>query len=98
MVTTKFKPGMREEALKVIDEGPKEKVRGFSGILALLHEDDPDSATILSVWDSEETLNASEQGIFRDLMKATEEYRVGELDMKNAKVREMRGQLVPIRA
>jgi quinol monooxygenase YgiN len=98
LVTAKFKPGMREEAIKIIDGGPKEAEKGFSGILTLLHEDDPDSATIISMWDSEDSLNASEQSIFRDLMKATEDLREGLPDVKNAKVREMRDQLIPIRA
>jgi quinol monooxygenase YgiN len=98
VVTAKFKPGKREEALRIIDGGPKEREEGFSGILALIHEDDPDSATIISLWDSEDTLNASEQGIFRNLMKATEEMRVGPPEVKNAQIREMRAQLIPIRA
>ncbi len=98
MVNTKFKPGKREDALKIIDAGPKQDVKGFVGILALLDEDDPNSATIISVWDSKETLDASAKGIFKDLMDDTKDLREGPPEVKNSQTREMRGQLVPITA
>ncbi len=98
MLSTKFKPGKREEALKILDDSPKEKVEGFMGILAFLHEDDPDSATIISVWDSKETLDSSAKGIFKNIMDDTEDLREATPDVKSGKVREMRGQLVPIKA
>lgn len=98
LLNTKFKPGKRDEALEIIDDAPKERVEGFKGILALLSVDDPDSATIISVWDSEDTLNASQKGIFQDIMKATENLRDGPMEMKNVMVREMRGQLILIPA
>jgi quinol monooxygenase YgiN len=98
MVNTKFKPGTRDEAIKIIDASPKEKVKGFQGILALLPMDDPNSATLISVWDSEESLNASQKGIFQDIMNATEDLRDGPMEVKNEKVREMRGQLIQVRA
>lgn len=98
MVTTKFKPGMREEGIRIINEAPKQEARGFTGILALLHDDDPDSATIISFWDSEDSLNASGKGIFQDVMKATENVRIGTPEIRNAKLSEMRGQLVSVRA
>ncbi len=98
LLNTKFKSGKREEALKIVDDAPKEDVEGFKGILALLSVDDPNSATIISVWDSEAALNASQKGIFQDIMKATEHLRDGPPEMKNVKVREMRGQLILIPA
>jgi quinol monooxygenase YgiN len=94
LVNTKFKPGKRDEAIRIIDDAPKEEVDGFKGILALLSIDDPNSATLISVWDSEESLNASQKSIFQDIMAATENLREGPLDVKNLKVREMRGQLI----
>lgn len=97
MITTRFKPGTREEAIRIIDKAPKEEVRGFAGIIALLHEDDPDSATVISMWDSEDALNASEKGVFQDVMRATEGLRVETTITKSARVREMREQLVPLR-
>jgi heme-degrading monooxygenase HmoA len=98
MLSTKFKPGKREEAIKIIDDSPKEEVEGFKGILALLPVDDPNSATIISIWDSEDTLIASQEGIFQEIMKATEDLRDGPPDVKNAKVRDMRAQLISIPA
>ena len=98
MINTKVKPGKREEALKIIDAAPKEKVEGFMGIIALLDEDDPDSMTVVSVWDSKETLDASGKGVFKDIMDDTKDLLQGPPDVKNTKVREMRGQLVPIKA
>jgi heme-degrading monooxygenase HmoA len=98
MVSTKFKAGKRDEAIRIIDGFPKEDVKGFEGILTLLPVDDPNSATIISVWDSEDSLNASQKSIFQDIMKATENLRDGPLDVRNTKVRDMRGQLIPITA
>ena len=98
MVNTRTKPGKREEALKIIDAAPKQNVEGFMGIIALLDEDDPDSMTVISVWDSKETLDASAKGIFKDIMDDTMDLREGPPDVKNAKTREMRGQLVPVKA
>jgi quinol monooxygenase YgiN len=98
LINQKFKPGKREEAIKIIDDVPKERVKGFQGILALLSVDDPDSATLISVWDSEDTLMASQKGIFQDIMNATADLREGPPEMKNVKVRDMRGQLIPVRA
>ena len=96
MINQKFKPGKREEALKIIDRAQKEDVKGFKGIIALLHEDDPDSATVISLWDSEDTLRSSAEGIFHDLMDETEGLRAGPPEIINGKIREMRGQLVQV--
>jgi len=98
VVSTKFKPGKRDEAIGIIDTAPKDKVEGFQGILALLPVDDPNSAILISFWDSEETLMASQKGIYQEVMKATENLREGPLDMKNHNVRKMKGQLIPVPA
>ena len=98
LVNMKFKPGTRDEAIKIIDDAPKQQVKGFKGILTLLPMDDSDSATIISVWDSEDSLMASQEGIFQDVMKATEHLREGPMVTKNVKLREMRGQLMLIPA
>jgi quinol monooxygenase YgiN len=98
IVSTKVKPGQREEALRIIDEAPKEKVEGFMGIIALLDEEDPDSMTVISVWDSKKTMDESSKSIFVDVMNNTKDVREGTPEVKNAKIREMRGQLVRIPA
>jgi quinol monooxygenase YgiN len=92
IVTAKFKPGKREEGMRIIDEfkGYAEDPKGFQGILALLSTDDPDVATLVTMWDSEETLDTSREGIFNKVMVELEELLEGPVDVHNQKLREMR--------
>ena len=66
MSTWKFKPGKRAEAVKIVEESIEEirKAKGFRAIMTLLPKDDPNTAKFLAVWDSEEDLNSSQQGIY----------------------------------
>jgi quinol monooxygenase YgiN len=63
----KFKPGKRAEAIKVVEDSLDEirKNKGFRALLTLLSTDDPNGATVIAVWDSEEALKASQETIYR---------------------------------
>jgi hypothetical protein len=54
--------------------------------------------TVISVWDSKKTMDESAKSIFVDVMNNTKDVREGTPEVKNAKIREMRGQLVRIPA
>lgn len=76
MVSVQFKPGKREEAIERIDDAPggQEDVRGFRGIHAFLSLDDPNVATLVTLRDADEALNASRDEIFQRVMKDLEPF------------------------
>jgi|WetSurMetagenome_2_1015567.scaffolds.fasta_scaffold289864_1 quinol monooxygenase YgiN len=67
MSVWKIKPGMRPEAVKIVEESLEEirKNKGFRGLITLLPSDDPNGATFMAIWDSEEALKASEKGVYQ---------------------------------
>ncbi len=71
MTIWKFKPGKRAEAVETV-EGFMEEIRkteGFRGMLTLQSMDDPNTATFIALWDSENTMNASQKGIYQKVSK-----------------------------
>jgi quinol monooxygenase YgiN len=91
LATVRFKPGKREEGLRVISRFKEEAERteGFLDLLYLLSEDEPDVARLISVWDSEATMHSSEKGVFRSAMEMTEDLRDGPFEVKNHRVSDM---------
>jgi quinol monooxygenase YgiN len=84
-----FKIGKREEGFLKIDEILNKLVRhtaGFRGYMSMLSQDDENTAVILTLWQDQESLIASERGIFtqasneiQDLLQgapATSNFRV----------------------
>ena len=62
-----FKEGKREGAFTELDSilsSLTRDVGGFRGYLSMLSHDDPNLATILTLWQDEEALKASEKGVF----------------------------------
>ncbi len=67
MTVWKFKPGKRDEAIRIV-EGFQEDIgesEGFRGLIILRSVDDPNEARFLALWDSEESLKASEKGVYQ---------------------------------
>lgn len=66
MTTWKFKPGKRAEAIKIVEDTLEEirKSKGFRGLIILLSSEDPNVASFMAIWDSEEALNASQKGVY----------------------------------
>ncbi len=62
-----FISGKREEGFLKIDEILNKLVRhtiGFRGYMSMLSQDDDNSAVIITLWQDQDSLLASEKGIF----------------------------------
>ena len=62
-----FKNGKREDAFLELDRILKTLTRhttGFRGYMSLLSKEDPNVATVLTLWQDEESLNISEKEVF----------------------------------
>jgi heme-degrading monooxygenase HmoA len=62
IVWWKFKPGTRDEAVKRID-GKMDEIKsneGYQGFLMLLSMNNPDRATVVSIWENEQTMARAE--------------------------------------
>ncbi len=62
-----FKKGKREDGFSELDRILNTSTRhtpGFRGYISMLSHDNPNGATILTLWQDEETLKASEKGVF----------------------------------
>jgi|GEM_PF-3300718 len=68
-VTLRFKPGKREEGLKIVDRFQEyvKDPQGFLSVQVLLPSD-PDQATLITLWESEEAREASRQGLFQEIL------------------------------
>lgn len=72
-----FKKGQREKGLNKMEEVASNQARttkGYRGFLQLLSEESPESATIITLWESKEARAASSKGLFKDASKAIEQY------------------------
>jgi len=62
-----FKKGKREEGFLELDRilnTLAQDAEGFRGYMSLFSHEDPDSATILTLWQDEEALKKSEKDVF----------------------------------
>jgi hypothetical protein len=57
--TIRFKPGRREEGIKVLEWYFRKGAAGSTGHLVLVSVDDPDEVTYVTLWSSEETMISS---------------------------------------
>ncbi len=74
-----FKKEKAEEGFLELDSQLNSLTRqteGFRGYMSLLSNDDPNEAVILSLWQDEEALKASEKGAFAELTKRMEGFLV----------------------
>jgi heme-degrading monooxygenase HmoA len=70
-----FKKDKAEEGFLELDNQLNSLTRqtdGFRGYMSLLPNEDPNQAVILSLWQDEEALNASEKGAFVELANRLE--------------------------
>ncbi|MDK2889889.1 MAG: Antibiotic biosynthesis monooxygenase [Methanoculleus sp.] len=86
--TWKFKPGQRDAALEVISKKGDEagETKGFRGYLFLMPSDDPDAAVLTTLWEDEESLQASSEGIFREVSGEVERYTASPPEVKKLHV------------
>lgn len=75
MSTWRFKKGKREEAFSELDlilVGLVQHTQGFRGYLSLLSQENSNAATVLTLWQDEESMKASEMGVFAQAVKKVE--------------------------
>lgn len=74
-----FKKGKREEGFYELDTTLGNQARltpGFRGVLSLLSKDDPNVGIVITLWNDEESLKASQSEIFRQAIKKIAEVLV----------------------
>ena len=84
-----FKKGQREKGLNMLDERISNVARatkGYRGFMQLLSEEATDCATIITLWESEAARSASSKGVFKDAIKALEQYVECPPDVSNFKI------------
>jgi quinol monooxygenase YgiN len=71
-----FRKGKREEGFAELDKilnTLAQESEGFRGYMSLLSHEDPNAVTILTLWQDEDALKKSEQGVFARASKKVEE-------------------------
>lgn len=84
MSTWKFRPSQRDAALEVISEktGDAGRIQGFRGYLFLMSPEDQDAAILITLWEDEQSLQASRESILEEAIRDTEQYRAVPPDVK----------------
>ncbi len=59
------------------------KTKGFRWLLTFLSLENHEAGIIMTLWDNEESLNASSEGIFKATTQRLEPYVVGPPEVKN---------------
>jgi heme-degrading monooxygenase HmoA len=80
MSTWTFKSGKREEGFSELDlvlSTLARNTKGFRGSLSLISRDNSNSAIFLTLWTDEESLKASEAGVFKEATKKVESFLDG---------------------
>lgn len=76
MTTWHFKKGKRESAFAEIDRvlnTATRNVEGFRGYMSLLSRDDPNTATVLTLWQDEATVKKTESGTLQDAIRKVQD-------------------------
>ncbi len=100
MSTWKFKPGQRDAAIEVISkEGDAAEKKGSRGHLFLMPAEDPDAGVFITLWEDEESLQASREGVFKGISRDIEQYtasppEVKKLHVHSAEIAEIAPEIV----
>lgn len=84
-----FKRGKREEAFSELDIILNTSTRhtpGFRGYISMLSHDDPNLATVLTLWQDIESLEASEKGVFSSAISKVRNSLEGSPRVENFRV------------
>ncbi len=95
LVDVKFKSGRRDEGINKIGDFNKGVREGFEGMLFLFPMNDPDKATYVTLWNSEEAMNDSWNQINSRLMESLGELLEGPPEMRSNEVREIQRLTIP---
>ena len=89
MSTWTFKNGKREEGFSELDmilSTLARNTKGFRGSLSLISRDNPNAAIFLTLWNDEESLRASESGVFAEATKKVDKHLEGPPKVDNYRV------------
>ena len=84
-----FKRGKREATFAELDRILNTSTRyaeGFRGYMSMLSHDNSNTATILTLWQDEEELAASQKGVFAENIKKIEDSLEGSPRIENFRV------------
>lgn len=84
-----FKKGKREEGFAELDRilnSATRHTKGFRGYISLISKDEPDTSTILTLWQDEEALEDSEQGVYKLAITNVQDFLESPPQIKNFKV------------
>lgn len=84
-----FKKGKREDAFLELDHILNTETRnssGFRGYISLLSHEDPELVTILTLWQDEKSLKASEKAVFAHAKEKVRESLKGPAKTENYQI------------
>ncbi len=84
-----FKKGKRDEGFAELDRILNTSTRhtsGFRGYISLLSKDNSNMATILTLWQDEESLKASEAGVFSNAIESARKFLESGPQVENFRV------------
>ena len=84
-----FKKGQREKGLDMLDErisNVARSTKGYRGSMQLLSEEAADCATLITLWENDKAREVSAKGVFKDAIKALEQYGECPPDVSNFKM------------
>ncbi len=84
-----FKEGRRPLAFAELDSilnSLTREAEGFRGYMSMLSYEDPNSATILTLWDDEVALKKSEEGVFTQATKTVIDHLKEKPRIENCRV------------
>ena len=85
----RFKKGRREDAFLELDRVLNTATRhtdGFRGYMSLLSHENPNVATVLTLWQDEESLIASEKDVFTQAIKKVQDSLENSPQIENYRV------------
>jgi quinol monooxygenase YgiN len=85
----RFKPGRREEGNAIVAGFLKEKEEGYLGYIVLNSLDDPNTATYVTFWTSEEAMVLSIENNRENVYKALGDLILEATDMEHHEVLDM---------
>ncbi len=84
-----FKPDKMEQGFNMLYDTLAEmarKTKGFRGNLTLLSKDNPNVGVVITLWETEDALDASHDEVFEKSIKTMEQFVTGPPEVKNYRV------------
>lgn len=84
-----FQKGRREDGFAELDRVLNQSTRhtaGFRGYISLMSKEDANKATVLTLWQDEESLEASEKGVYTNAISKVRECLESSPKLENFRV------------